>query len=82
MPTSLKRISVRPRSLVLVSTSRIVLFYKFAPVSDPEAVRLWQHTLCRALGLTGRIIISPQGINGTVGGPMKAVKQYVKETRG
>ncbi|WP_345314532.1 rhodanese-related sulfurtransferase [Garicola koreensis] len=64
-----------------MSTSRIVLFYKFAPVGDPEAVRLWQHTLCRELGLTGRIIISEHGINGTVGGPMKAVKQYVRQTR-
>lgn len=65
-----------------VSTSRIVLFYKFAPVKDPEAVKLWQHTLCRELGLTGRIIISEHGINGTVGGEITAVKKYVKATRG
>ena len=64
-----------------VSTSRIALFYKFAPVRDPEAVKLWQQTLCRQLGLTGRIIISEHGINGTVGGELKAVKQYVKQTR-
>nr|WP_255727622.1 MULTISPECIES: rhodanese-related sulfurtransferase [unclassified Nesterenkonia] len=61
--------------------SRIVLYYAFTPLSDPEAVRLWQHTLCRELGVKGRILISPQGINGTVGGEVKAVKQYVKQTR-
>ena len=71
-----------PRRLIRVSTSRIVLFYKFAPVKDPEAVKLWQHTLCRELGLTGRIIISEHGINGTVGGDMRALKQYVNQTRG
>ncbi|NYJ16099.1 rhodanese-related sulfurtransferase [Nesterenkonia sandarakina] len=64
-----------------MSMSRIVLYYTFTPLSDPEAVRLWQHTLCRELGLRGRILISPQGINGTVGGEIKAVKQYVKQTR-
>lgn len=64
-----------------VSISRIVLFYKFVPVKDPEAVRLWQHALGAQLGLTGRIIISEHGINGTVGGPIAAVKQYVKQTR-
>ncbi|OSM44105.1 oxygen-dependent tRNA uridine(34) hydroxylase TrhO [Nesterenkonia sp. PF2B19] len=64
-----------------MSISRIVLYYAFTPLSDPEAVRLWQHTLCRELGLKGRIIVSPHGINGTVGGELSAVKQYVKQTR-
>lgn len=65
----------------MVSQSKIALYYRFAPLSDPEAVRLWQHALASSLGLTGRIIVSPQGINGTVGGPIAAVKQYVKTTR-
>ena len=33
------------------------------------------------LGLKGRIIISKDGINGTVGGPIMAVKYYLRETR-
>lgn len=61
--------------------SRIVLYYTFVPIADPEAVKLWQQALCQQLGLTGRIIISPHGINGTVGGELKAVKQYVRATR-
>lgn len=64
-----------------MSISRIVLHYLFTPLSDPEAVRLWQYTLCRELGLKGRVIVSAQGINGTVGGELSAVKQYVKQTR-
>ncbi|WP_460682590.1 oxygen-dependent tRNA uridine(34) hydroxylase TrhO [Nesterenkonia populi] len=64
-----------------MSQSRIVLYYLFTPLSDPEAVKLWQRTLCEQLNLRGRIIVSEHGINGTVGGEMKAVKQYVKQTR-
>ena len=60
---------------------RIVLFYCFTPLSDPEAVRLWQRSLCEGLGLTGRIIVSKDGINATVGGELGAVKRYVRTTR-
>jgi len=64
-----------------VALNRIVLFYGFTPVLDPEAVRLWQRALCEKLGLTGRILLSKDGINATVGGEIGAVKQYVKTTR-
>lgn len=40
---------------------------------------LWQRELCANLGLKGRIIIAEHGINGTLGGPIKAVKKYVRE---
>ncbi len=60
---------------------KIVLFYRFTPIADPEAIRLWQRELCERYGLTGRIIISPHGINGTVGGPMADVKRYVRRTK-
>jgi UPF0176 protein len=58
-----------------------VLYYGFTPIPDPDAVRLWQRALCEKLGLTGRILISKDGINATVGGELNAVKQYVKTTR-
>ena len=60
---------------------KILLYYAFAPITDPEAVRLWQFELCRSLGLRGRIIISKHGINGTVGGELDACKQYLRRTR-
>ncbi|MGA0410999.1 MAG: rhodanese-related sulfurtransferase, partial [Candidatus Nanopelagicaceae bacterium] len=60
---------------------KIILYYGFAPVTDPEAVRLWQTTLCDSLGLKGRILISKHGINGTLGGDMSALKKYVKQTK-
>lgn len=64
-----------------MAIERIVLFYSFRPVADPEAVRLWQRSLCEQHGLLGRIIISEHGINATVGGEIGALKQYVKATK-
>ncbi len=36
----------------------------------------WQRELCTRLELTGRIIISKHGINGTLGGNLKSLRQY------
>ncbi|MES2876340.1 MAG: rhodanese-related sulfurtransferase [Patescibacteria group bacterium] len=60
---------------------KILLYYKFTPIADPQAVMLWQKTLADSLGLHGRILISVQGINGTVGGNMDDLKAYVKATK-
>ena len=60
---------------------KILLFYIFTPLGDPDAVRLWQTSLCESLGLKGRIVISSHGLNGTVGGPLAAVKKYIRKTR-
>ncbi|MFW0792100.1 rhodanese-related sulfurtransferase [Gordonia sp. CPCC 205333] len=64
-----------------MSTPKIVLFYVFVPLADPEAIRLWQLSVCESLGLRGRIIISADGINATVGGDLVQVKRYVRITR-
>jgi len=60
---------------------KILLYYKFTPVADPSTVKLWQKTLCDSLRLTGRIILSPHGINGTVGGELDDLKKYIKATK-
>lgn len=60
---------------------KILLYYKFTPLADPEAVKLWQKTLCEHLNLRGRILVSRQGINGTVGGSIDDLKAYVRETK-
>lgn len=62
----------------MVAVAKIILFYVFAPLPDPDAVRLWQREACEREGLRGRIIISPHGINGTVGGELGAMKRYVR----
>jgi UPF0176 protein len=60
---------------------KILLYYKFTPVADPEAVRLWQRTLCETLHLKGRILIAEHGINGTLGGEIDDLKAYVAATK-
>ncbi|PID98796.1 hypothetical protein CSA80_05045 [Candidatus Saccharibacteria bacterium] len=60
---------------------KILLYYKFTPVKDPELLKLWQKTLCDSLNLRGRILVSTQGINGTVGGDLRDLKAYVKATK-
>lgn len=37
--------------------------------------------MCEGLGLTGRIILSKDGINGTLGGPVDEIKKYRRVTR-
>jgi len=60
---------------------KILLYYKFTPIADPVTVKLWQKTLTDSLDLRGRILISQQGINGTVGGEMEDLKKYIKATK-
>jgi len=60
---------------------KIILYYKFTPISDPIAMKLWQKTLCDSLHLHGRILLSPHGINGTVGGEIVDLKKYIKATK-
>ena len=60
---------------------KILLYYKFTPVKDPELLKLWQKTLCDSLDLKGRILVSPQGINGTVGGDLDDLKAYIKASK-
>lgn len=60
---------------------KILLYYKFTPIADPTALKLWQKTLCDSLSLQGRILISKHGLNGTVGGEMDDLKAYIKATK-
>lgn len=60
---------------------KILLYYIFTPLSDPESVKLWQKALCERLELKGRILISKHGLNGTVGGDLESLKEYARETK-
>jgi UPF0176 protein len=64
-----------------VKLQKVILYYGFTPLADPEAIHRWQRTLCEHLGLKGRILLSTHGINGTLGGDMSALKKYVRQTK-
>jgi UPF0176 protein len=60
---------------------KIILFYCFTPISDPETFRLWQTALGEQFNLKGRVIISGHGINGTLGGEIDDLKKYIRKTK-
>ncbi|WEK60606.1 MAG: rhodanese-related sulfurtransferase [Candidatus Microbacterium colombiense] len=64
-----------------MATPKIVLFYAFTPLADPDAIRVWQRDLGEALGLRGRLIISKDGVNGTLGGDLPLLKKWARSFR-
>ncbi|WP_028664922.1 oxygen-dependent tRNA uridine(34) hydroxylase TrhO [Runella zeae] len=60
----------------------VLLYYQYVPIEDPESYREAQHEFCVKNNLLGRIIIAPEGLNGTVSGlneDCQAYMQWVKE---
>lgn len=55
---------------------KILLYYKYVAVPKPSESVKEHKTLCDSLGLTGRIFIAQEGINGTVGGTDEATESY------
>lgn len=58
---------------------KVILYYKFVPVADPAITMRWQRELCNRLSLKGRVIVAPQGINGTLGGDIENLREYKRE---
>ncbi len=58
---------------------KVILYYKFVPLGDTNITMRWQRELCSRLNLKGRIIISPHGINGTLGGDIENLREYKRE---
>lgn len=56
----------------------VLLYYKYIHINDPEAIREEQFLICEELQLKGRILIAPEGINGTVSGPVEKTEAYRK----
>jgi len=56
---------------------RILLYYCYTHIVQPELFREAHHQLCLDLGLRGRIIIAEEGLNGTVSGTAAACEQYM-----
>ncbi len=59
-----------------IALMEVILFYKYASISDPEAFMKAQRKLCESLGLKGRILIAKEGINGTLEGEKAKVEKY------
>lgn len=59
-----------------MNTHTIILFYSFAKVENPEKFRDEQKELCKSLGLLGRMLIAPEGINATFEGTNEQIAAY------
>jgi UPF0176 protein len=55
----------------------ILLYYFYAPIENPEEFREQHHYFCLSLNLRGRIIIAPEGLNGTVSGLKEDCQTYM-----
>ncbi len=58
---------------------QILLFYCYADIKDPLGFKNTHHFFCIKNNIKGRIIISSEGINGTVSGKQKDCKKYMNE---
>ncbi|MFB6226252.1 MAG: rhodanese-related sulfurtransferase [Candidatus Paceibacteria bacterium] len=56
--------------------NKVLLFYKYVDIEDPQQVTERHKEVCKALQLKGRILISDNGINGTVGADPDLVDKY------
>src|SRR3989344_3430538 len=57
---------------------KIILFYKFTNIKNPEAFKLQQRKIAEVFNLKGRMLIAKEGINATFEGTTKDVKGYMK----
>ncbi len=58
------------------SPYRVLLYYLYVPIADPEIYRDQHRALCEELELRGRIIVGKEGINGTVSGTVESTDRY------
>lgn len=56
---------------------KIILFYKYTKIKDPQKEMALQRGACEALGLKGRTIIAEEGINSTLEGESANVQKYI-----
>ena len=58
-------------------TYRILLFYKYVTVEDPETFVATHLKSCQEIGLKGRIFVGTEGINGTCSGTVEQTDAYM-----
>lgn len=56
---------------------RVLLYYNYTEIENPEQFAKEHLALCKSLGLKGRILVAEEGINGTASGTIEATQQYM-----
>ncbi|MBB3127197.1 UPF0176 protein [Paenibacillus rhizosphaerae] len=60
---------------------RILLYYKFVNIPDPEQFTAEHLQYCKDLGVKGRILIASEGINGTLSGTVEQTEKYMNDLK-
>lgn len=56
---------------------RVLLYYNYVHIEDPEGYAADHLAFCKDLGLKGRILVAREGINGTVSGTVEQTDAYM-----
>ena len=57
---------------------RVLLYYHYVKIEDPETFAAEHLKFCKDLGLKGRILVAHEGINGTVSGDFEQTERYIE----
>ncbi|SDI99303.1 rhodanese-related sulfurtransferase [Natribacillus halophilus] len=57
---------------------RVLLYYKYIDMPDYEEYAEEHLQFCKDMGLRGRIIVAPEGLNGTVSGTVEQTDAYME----
>ena len=56
---------------------RVLLYYKYVTIDDPETFAAEHLKFCKEHHLKGRILVSTEGINGTLSGTKEDTDKYI-----
>ncbi|MGM0124109.1 UPF0176 protein [Enterococcus sp. AZ194] len=57
---------------------RVLLYYNYTTIEDPEAFAKEHLAFCKSLDLKGRILVANEGINGTLSGTIEHTEKYME----
>src|SRR5687768_12218933 len=57
---------------------KILLYYCYTPLQNVEEYAAAHLKFCKSIGLKGRVIVAPEGINGTVSGNAESCEKYIQ----
>lgn len=60
---------------------RVLLYYKYVKIENPETYTQEHLDFCKNLGLKGRILVAEEGINGTVSGTYEQTEAYMNHMK-
>ncbi|RJS61184.1 rhodanese-related sulfurtransferase [Bacillus sp. PK3_68] len=67
--------------MITTKPYRVLLYYHYVSIDNPEEYAAEHLEFCKELGLKGRILVSHEGINGTVSGTVEQAEAYMSEMK-